>query len=119
MSGAPGDEERRAGRNQTLFREINERIRDIGDADRVPTDEPWDFLCECADVTCTETIRMTVDEYEDVRSHPTRFPVLPGHQRPDIETVVEVSEHYAVVEKRGAVAAMAIERNPRGADEAA
>lgn len=119
MSGAPSDQERRAGRNQTLFREINERIRDIGDAGRVPTDEPWDFLCECADVTCTDTISMTVEEYEAVRSEPTHFPVIPGHERPELETVVGQTERYAVVEKQGAVAAMAIERDPRGSDEAA
>jgi len=107
----------RAGRNQVLFREINERIRDIGDVERVPAAELWDFLCECADEACTEIVPLTVAEYEEIRRTPTRFPVKPGHIVAEVETVVERHERYLVVEKHGEAAEIAEANDPRG-DEA-
>ena len=107
--------ERRAGRNQVLFREINERIREIGDVQRVPADEAWDFLCECADDGCTEPVPLTVAEYEAIRETGTRFPVKPGHEDLTFETVVERRNRYLVVEKVGEAAEIAAAADPRGA----
>jgi hypothetical protein len=106
----------RAGRNQVLFREINERIREIGDVQRVPADEPWDFLCECADEACTETVSLTVAEYEHIRSSPTRFPIKPGHELPEVEAVVDRRESYIVVEKEAEAAELARANDPRAGD---
>ncbi|MGZ4307849.1 MAG: hypothetical protein ACXVZN_02570 [Gaiellaceae bacterium] len=57
------------------------------------------FSCECADAECVETIAMTVDEYEAVRAKATQFAVVPGHEAPDIERVVERHPNYLVIEK--------------------
>jgi hypothetical protein len=72
-----------------------------------------DWICECADEECFAPIALTVDEYEAIRKHPARFPVLPGHELPDVETVVEGNDRYLVVEKVGVAKAVASRRDPR------
>jgi hypothetical protein len=55
-----------------------------------------------------------VSDYEDVRSDPTHFAVLPGHEIPDVEEVVGRNEGFLVVRKKaGAAAALATELDPR------
>lgn len=96
------DEERarRIARNEVLFREANEAARAV--AERFGGDAPLqDFLCECGDRACTEKVSVTLAEYLDVRADPRRFVILPGHEIPEVEVVVEQSERYAVVEKIG------------------
>ena len=87
--------EQRVGRNEALFREVNERIRAITTAG-----DDVELLCECADTTCAQPIPMSLADYEAVRAHPTRFFVVPGHELPDVETVVARREEFVVVEKR-------------------
>ena len=43
-------------------------------------DTPVGFRCECARLGCNQLIELTVREYEEVRSHPRRFVVVPGHE---------------------------------------
>jgi hypothetical protein len=93
---------------QVLFRDVNERIESLHSVGpRV------EFICECADETCTEAVALSIDEYENVRRRPVRFVVLPGHDDERIERVVEQNDRYAVVEKFGAAGDSAIERDPR------
>ncbi|MGZ8706910.1 MAG: hypothetical protein ACXW0R_05945, partial [Gaiellaceae bacterium] len=54
----------------------------------VDTDVAEDYVCECADDTCTQRMTLTRQEYEAVWSSPILFAALPGHVAPDIETVV-------------------------------
>jgi hypothetical protein len=57
---------------------------------------------------------MTLVEYEAIRAEPTCFVVVPGHERPEIERVVERHPAYLIVEKRQEDAAeVAIETDPR------
>jgi hypothetical protein len=98
----------RVGKNEAVFREVNERINDVTREDTA------EYLCECGNATCTETIQMTVAEYEGVRADPTHFAVLPGHEIPDVEDVVARNERFLVVRKKaGAAAALATELDPR------
>jgi hypothetical protein len=55
--------------NDAVFRDVNERIREISDqfGQKEPT---YDLLCECSDAACTEKVVLTRAEYEDVRSEP-------------------------------------------------
>ena len=103
----------KAVRNQSLFRDINERIAEFN-ADIVPrTETEWEFLCECADTDCKSTISLTRAEYEAVRLVPTHFPILPGHQVPEVERVVEKTKRFYIVEKFGTAGLHAVERDPR------
>jgi hypothetical protein len=101
------DRTKRAGKNEAVFREVNERISDV------TRENPAEYLCECATPTCTETIPMTVAEYESVRSVPTDFAVLPGHEVPDLEEVVAQQDAFLVVRKKGGAAEVAAEVDPR------
>jgi hypothetical protein len=98
----------KAGRNQALWREVNERIRAVAE-----TSGNIEFLCECADMNCIETLKLSVGEYERIRSSPTRFPIAVGHEIPEVENVVEVSGGYAVVEKKGEAAEVSAKLDPR------
>ena len=98
----------RAARNQSLFREVNERIEELSSSATFPR-----FICECADESCDETIPLTLEEYERVRSDATRFAVLPGHELPSLESVVEATGRYVVVAKLGAGGRVAARLDPR------
>ena len=95
-------------KNQALIREVNERIEKLADEAAHP-----EFLCECADTNCVETIELSIAEYESIRSSPVRFPVKFGHDYPEFERVVQEGEHYAVVEKFGEAAEIVKELDPR------
>jgi hypothetical protein len=103
----------RAARNEALFRQVNERVKDIGDAFSSIDPSPIDFVCECGMKTCTEPISLPLSEYEQVRSVPTHFFVLPSHVLPDVEVVVRDAEGYVVVEKLPGEREIAVETDPR------
>jgi hypothetical protein len=94
--------------NQALIREVNERIEKLADDAAHP-----EFLCECADTNCVDTIELSIAEYESIRSSPVRFPVKLGHDYPEFERVVEEREHYAIVEKFGEAARVVKKLDPR------
>jgi hypothetical protein len=98
----------RLAKNEAHFRKVNERLKDIGTSWAKTTD----YLCECSDASCIETIELTNDEYQRARRRPTMFVLVPGHQRPDIEKVVEENERFVLVEKIVAVEEIT-EEDPR------
>jgi hypothetical protein len=102
------EQARKAAKNQALFRDVNERIEEL-------VGEAWHpaFVCECADEHCVETLELSLREYEEIRASPVHFPVKVGHDYPEFERVVEVSDGYAVVEKIGAAAEVAKKLDPR------
>jgi hypothetical protein len=100
-------QEKRLAMNEALFRDVNERIREISDTFG-QKDATYDFLCECSDPACSERVVLTRDEYENVRSESTRFVVAKGHALPEIESVVQSAKDHVVVEKEGAAADVAI-----------
>jgi hypothetical protein len=103
-----------SAQDQALWREVNERLKDLNEAfEHVARDS--EFLCECPNRNCMEHIVMSVDEYERVRRVPTHFIVLPGdaHLFSDIERVVEEHRGYVVVEKFGDAGKMATKLDPR------
>jgi len=104
---------RRIGENETVFREVNERLRELGEAFSLVS-EIAEFVCECATLTCTERIQMPLSDYEHIRSHGSWFFIISGHEEPDFERVIEQKESYAIVEKLpGGPAGSAIKDDPR------
>lgn len=105
-----GERGRRAAKNQALFREANEREREVNDSGL------WlAFVCECADEACVELIELTPEEYEKIRESPTHFAVAPGerHVVPDVERVVAQHQRFWVVDKVGVAGAVAEGLDPR------
>src|SRR4051795_9091504 len=68
----------RQGRNESLFREVNERIAELNQTFQV--EGRSEFLCECAQEECREPVSISLEEYEEVRRSPIRFFLLPGHE---------------------------------------
>jgi hypothetical protein len=88
--------------NEAWFREINDRI-EANALEHGSDPHLYEFICECANIDCAERMRMTLFEYEQLRAHPARFAIVPGHEQPEIETVVERNTFW-VVEKKGLAA---------------
>jgi hypothetical protein len=101
-----------AAERQSLFRDVNERIRELGDRFDLP-DEPVGVVCECGHKDCHETIELSAAEYEVVRQSPARFVVLPGHEIDSVEQVVADEGRYLIVEKVGEGSRIAAQRDPR------
>jgi hypothetical protein len=94
----------RAAKNESLFREVNERIRELQEAFG-PADEIG-FVCECSRQGCTTMVRATPDEYQQVREKPTHFLIAHGHIDPDVERIVAQTDRFTVVEKIGLAGAI-------------
>jgi hypothetical protein len=121
--GVEHDEEliaERAARNQSSFREANERINaaaaGISRADRLP------FVCECPETRCTAIIHLEPGEYELVRQDGARFCVAPGHEvckveRVEVARVMERRDRFTLMEKIGLAGEIARRlAEPRGSD---
>jgi hypothetical protein len=105
----------RVARNAAIFREANERIRDVAASMHVSESQLLPFLCECADENCTTILKLTGNEYEAVRQPPTLFINAKGH---DVNgqgwaRVVDEFERYSVIETLGDAAEIASELHPR------
>jgi len=106
--------EERLARNESLFRELNERINEV--AGTLGADEhPYEFVCECSDSQCTERLVLSRREYDHIRSVGTRFVLAHGHVTAEIEHVVERADDHLVIEKDGVAAEVAIKLDPRTA----
>jgi hypothetical protein len=95
--------EERLAMNEVLFRKANDRIEDKAE-EQAARNQTISFYCECSEIDCTNRITISGVEFENVRSRPTQFLVCPGHEQPDIETVVLETPAYRVVEKSGEAA---------------
>jgi hypothetical protein len=114
ISEDQSDREARAAGNQSIFREINERIEDLNEGFSLvlPVGE---WVCECASDTCTERVEMTAEQYEAIRKNGAHFFVAASdeHVWPDVERVVERNDHYWIVEKIGQAGEIAKDADPR------
>ena len=92
----------RLARNNSLFREANERIRAKAESygtgmDRLP------FLCECPREDCHELVRISLPDYASIRDEMSHFLVAPDHETAEGQyaMVVRRTDSYVVVEKTG------------------
>jgi hypothetical protein len=96
----------RAALNELRFRAANERIEErrveLGVDGRIP------YVCECEEAACREVVRLSADEYRDVRASARQFLLVTGHPFRSGDVVAE-HDGYVVVEKRGEAMAV-IER---------
>lgn len=101
MQVTTGDDER-AGRiaaNEAVFRLVNEKIEALNAAFATIT-ETFSVVCECGDSGCADQIEVETTTYERVRSDSTLFIVVPGHEIPEVEDVVERQDRYFIVSKK-------------------
>jgi hypothetical protein len=98
----------RLARNETFYRDANEVTEQ---------DSPgWGelrFHCECSTRGCVDRVALAKPEYEHVRANADHFLVVPGHETPEIELVVERFPGYLIVAKIGEAEEYADETDPR------
>jgi hypothetical protein len=92
------ERERRIVVNETLFREVNERVKDLNQS-FAPLTGAMQIVCECGSGACAERFPMRPEEYEALRANPDHFAIVPGHENLDVERVVSRCGEYDVVQK--------------------
>lgn len=98
----------RIGRNEALFRQVNEQVRAlVNEAQKDPAE--MQIICECGGLDCTDQIEIRVSDYEELRRDSDLFAVVPGHSDAHVERVVEHRERYDVVRKHAGPAALIAE----------
>ena len=108
MFRAMTEREARIVKNEVLFREVNERVRDV-----VPPEGGIDFICECGDEACTDRVTLTAAEYEQIRADPVKFLIKPGHELLEDENVIEEHDRFFVVRKHAEEQVIARQTDPR------
>jgi hypothetical protein len=96
------ERERRIALNEAVFREANERIRELNETFATFTNELV-LVCECGNGQCAEKISMAPAAYEELRAESSHFAVVRGHEIPDVETVIAQREGYDIVRKHEGV----------------
>ena len=105
--------QRRKAENEALFRKVNEELETLNEAFGSITGT-FAVVCECDDIECTEQVEVDRARYEEVRSDPTLFIVVRGHNDESVEDVVGDADGWQIVRKRpGAPAEFAAATDPR------
>jgi hypothetical protein len=108
------ERQQRLGRNEAIFRDVNERLTDLNETLAAFT-EKMQIVCECGDGACIEQISLSPGEYEALRAESTHFAVVRGHDDTEVEVIVASRDGYDIVRKRGGIPArIAEETDPRG-----
>jgi hypothetical protein len=104
----------RIGKNEALFREVNERIKEVSRAHfALGPNDLAEFVCECSSEECHQPVQMTRAEYEEVRNDPSHFLVAPGHvANGEVERKVAETERFWVVAKEAGARRIAVEEDP-------
>jgi hypothetical protein len=82
--------------NEETFAKANEKIRVR--AEQYEFEEAVPFLCECSEMTCTESVRLSLNTYREARAEGEAFILLPGHDDPRVERIVAHGDGYVLVE---------------------
>jgi len=86
----------RSAVNKRLYREVNARIRDVADTD--VAGEPLEFLCECGNPACTETLELPLAVFDEVTAEPGRI-ILAAQHRASLEEseILAQNDGYLIV----------------------
>lgn len=105
----------RVAKNDARFRQSNEELATVAAELGMGREELLPFLCECADMSCTQILQLSAAEYESVRQSPVRFINARGHEASahGWAQVVDEFDRYAIVEKIGEAGRIAADLDPR------
>lgn len=82
------------------MREVNERIAELNARLPASGDTAMEFHCECGALPgCESLVSMLPADYERVRAQDDRFAVVPGHENLELESVVERTDEWLIVDK--------------------
>jgi hypothetical protein len=83
-------------RAEDVFRSVNDGIAEKGS--ELGWRLPGPFLCECSDISCFARLELTLEDYEELRSHPGRYLTVPGHKVAKT-VVIEQTDRVAFAER--------------------
>ncbi len=107
----PTEREQRLAENEALFRLANERM--AGWTEQHVNEASELYFCECANTDCREKVSLRRGDYERVRSGSRQFVIKPGHELPEVETVLEANDGWAIIEKHPEVTETVEALDPR------
>ena len=86
----------RVARNESWFRNATDELS--VDPDAIP------FICECSDPTCAAITKLSLVEYETIRSREERFVAAPGHEAcvvngQEVARIAKRYEHFTLMER--------------------
>ena len=82
-------------RNELVFREVNERIREI--TGRFGVLNVALFVCECGRADCAEAIELELGQYDALRSSSGTYVMVPGHEAAHEKIVAREKRYNAVI----------------------
>lgn len=88
----------RLARNQLVLREVNDRIYELLQGFGCEPGLLADFVCECSQTDCVQSVELALAEYKAIRSTRTLLVVRPGHEATATECVVETTSRFTLVE---------------------
>jgi hypothetical protein len=91
----------RVSRNEAVYRAANREIEHASEELGDGPDDHLEVICECGEGGCSETLDLSVQEYDEAHAQLDRFVVAPGHEHGEIEHVVKRTERFLVVDKFG------------------
>jgi hypothetical protein len=104
--------ERKMAENEVFFRNHNENLhKAIDEVNKMAEEENaapleldgdtlLDFYCECSNETCTERVRLSLNDYKRYHKRRDAFSIRPGHEVDNIETVSVKKPDFLIVIKR-------------------
>ena len=94
---------RRLRENEDLMEGLNERMRgsveEIREEMGQDPDGPFGFFCECSSLDCRERIMLRPSRLREIHRDADRFVILPRHEIPSIERIVDQEDGYLIVRK--------------------
>ncbi len=107
----------RVASNQSRFRQANEQIEQTAQ-ELAPSLGRIPFLCECPEPRCTAIARLSLADYEAVRSRGDWFLAVPGHETcvvdgAEVARISERHDDYTIMQKVGEAGELAERLDPR------
>jgi hypothetical protein len=93
------------GEGPDLFRCVNQRIVDLAMPFGIVDGLIW-LICECPNDGCTQPMRMTRSEYDNMCAEPGLFALVPGHERNDLDEIVASHDRYLLFRPARAAASL-------------
>ncbi len=84
---------------EELNRRMKDRLGEIREEDDQDADAPFGFFCECSDIDCRLRIDIRPRHYEAIHRDSEQFVLVPGHEVPAVERVVDQEDGYLIVRK--------------------
>lgn len=84
---------------EALNQRMEESLDHIRAEDGLPRDAPMALFCECSDIDCRERVHLQPGRFDEIHADPERFVLVPGHERLDVERVVDQESDYLIVRK--------------------